>query len=342
MIFETKKNFNLLNGMTDAAPPKALKIRIGGVLEAQPFPYNYEEQFIVRFPSSVAAQLREELREAEQPEDLSIIFTDARRANVHFHGRRWVGVLLDLPTIIESHKTFDRSQYYKTADICQMLLVLPEGTETMAKLEAWEVAGWQFSDGITPPLRNVRARRFKKTASYGQQKDVEAIERRVQALLDRDAAAASSTFTVYDALGRAVLRGGGMDGKFVRVKPGEAGILEEVEEADAEMEESVERHDSSDEDFAAELEEEMLAIEEEVEGTEMEGELKEEESPIMMIPARQTSTAPTPSPSPAVMELQAKINERKAQLASVTNPLIKARLEDVIRQLEQDLQARMG
>ena len=320
--------------MADAAPPKALKIRIGGLLEAQPFSYTYEEHFIVRFPPSVAAQLREELREAEQPEDLSITFTDARRANVVFHGRNYVGVLLDLPTIIESHKTFDRSQYYKIADICQMLLVLPEGPETGERIQTWETEGWQFADGLTPPMRNVRARRFRRTASHGQQKDVEAIERKVQALLDRDSQAASSRFTVYDSLGRAVLRGGENDGKFVRVKPGEAGVLEEVEEVEAEMEESVEPHDSSDEDFAAELEEEMLADET------VEGEPKR--TMIEEVPSHQISAAPTPTASPAVMELQAKINERKAQLASVTNPLIRARLEDVIRQLEQDLQARIN
>lgn len=327
--------------MADGLAPKALKIRIGGVLEAQPFPYTYEEQFIIRFPPSVAAQLREELRESEQPEDLSITFVDSRRANATFHGRKFIGLLLDLPTILETQKTFDRAQYYKIADISQILLILPDDgrPETAAKIKEYEDQGWQFPDGISPPLKNVRVRRFKRTTSYGQQKDVEAIEKRVQALLDRDAQAASSTFTIYDSQGRAVLSGGGMDGKFVRVQPGEGGVLEEIEEGDAEAEGSAtgERHDSSDEEFAAELEEELLADEALIDTQEAEEDTDPGVEELLPPPI-----IPTPTLSPAVMELQTKINERKAQLESVTNQLIRARLEDVIRQLEHDLQARLG
>ncbi|PJF17759.1 hypothetical protein PSACC_02422 [Paramicrosporidium saccamoebae] len=314
--------------MTDGtASQMTLKIRIGGLVESPPFPYTYEEQFILRFPPSVAAELREELRESSQPDDLSITFTDTRRAQVSFHGRMYVGVLVDLPTILETHRTFDRSQYYKTADICQMLLVMPDGPETQAKIQHYEANGWQHPDGLTPPLKDVRTRRFSRTASYGKQKDVEAIEKRVQALLDRDTAAASSSFTIYDSMGKTLLVGGATDGKF---EPPEEGKEEDEEE--------------SDDEFAAELEEAMLAEDAMEVETQTESAAPIEDGGQEM-PAEEQE-APTPEPpmpvqSTAVKELQAKIDERKAQLASVTNPMIKARLADVIRQLEEDLYSRL-
>lgn len=303
------------------------------------FPYTYEEQFIIRMPPVLANQLREELREGEQPEDLSITFADTRRATVLFHGRRYVGVLLDLPTILETHKTRDRTQYYKVADISQILMVLPEGApETRERLAQWEATGWQLADGIAPPMRAVRKRRFRRATGEmaGRERDVEALEKRVQALLDRDSQAVTSSFTVYDGAGRAILLGGGSDGKLVRLP---AGSITEGQPEEGQPEEQEEPVDGleheSDEEFAAELEEEMLLEEQ---ATEAGDEKSLQLSPRSPVP---TLNAPSPSPSPAVIELQAKINERKAQLASVSNPLIKARLEDVIRQLEQDLQARI-
>lgn len=315
-----------------ASELKSLKIRIGGILESQPFPYTYEEQFVLRLPPSLATQLQDELAESNQPEDLVITFTDARRASVVLHGRPLVGVLLDLPAIIESHKTVDRSQYYKIADISQMLLVMVPGPETEEQIKEYEALGWQHPDGLTPPLKGVRSRRFRKTLSYGQQKDVEAIERRVQALLDRDSAALSSTFTVYDSQGRAVLHGG-TDGKFLKAAPSGEGALPADDYEDAADGEDHAGGDTDDDDFAAELEEEMMLADEPSEMVEnTEDELFSGET-ILEVPS---------AVSPAVMELQTKINERKAQLGSVTNPLIRARLEDVIRQLETDLQSRLG
>lgn len=40
------------------------------------------------------------------------------------------GKVVDLPTIIESLKTIDNKSFYKTADICQMLLVKEEDDQT--------------------------------------------------------------------------------------------------------------------------------------------------------------------------------------------------------------------
>lgn len=338
---------------------RSLKIRIGGVLETAPFAYTYEEQLVLRLPPALAAQLQQEIAETGRPADMAITFTDARRATVTFHGQRLVGVLLDLPTVLETLKTTDRSQYCKVADISQMLLVLPEGGgdgETEAQLAEWEARGWQHPDGLTPPMHDVRNRRFNKTSlSYGQPREVEKIERQVQALLERDEAALGSTYTVYDAAGRAILRGGsGMDGKLVRLRPGEEegglegelapgdeysdAILEEEEEEEEEVggEGDMGGEEEDVDEFAAALEEEMMMADD------AEGGGAQEDGVTQPAAALTTMQHPSPTPSPAVLELRARIEERKSQLASVTNPLIRARLEDVIRQLEQDLQARLN
>jgi TATA-binding protein-associated factor Taf7 len=205
-----------------------------------------------------------------------------------------------------------------------MLLVMPDGPEAQAKVQHYEANGWQHSDGLTPPLKDVRTRRFSRTASYGKQKDVEAIEKRVQALLDRDTAATSSSFTIYDSMGKTLLRGGATDGKFEPPKEG--------------------KEEESDDEFAAELEEAMLAEDAMEVETQPESMAPTEDATQEMLaeePEELTPEAPIVIQSTAVMELREKINERKAQLASVTNPMIKARLEDVIRQLEEDLYSRL-
>jgi len=77
---------------------------------------------------------------------------------------------VDLPCIIESHKTIDRKNIYKTADICQMMIC----TETEEPEEESKPAKkkdgvpkvdkkYLYSHGITPPLKNVRKRRFRRT-----------------------------------------------------------------------------------------------------------------------------------------------------------------------------------
>jgi TATA-binding protein-associated factor Taf7 len=61
--------------------------------------------------------------------------------------------LCDLPCIIEVQKTFDRAAYYKSGDICQMLVVYKEGDEEPEDL---------LNDGLTPPTTSIREKRFRK------------------------------------------------------------------------------------------------------------------------------------------------------------------------------------
>lgn len=105
--------------------------------------------------------------------------------------------LVDLPTIIESLKTIDNKSFYKTADICQMLHCKEEDDQTTdeevtsktKKKDPNKVdKKFLWPHGVTPPTKNVRRRRFRKTL---KKKYVEApeIEKEVKRLLrvDNDA-----------------------------------------------------------------------------------------------------------------------------------------------------------
>jgi len=78
--------------------------------------------------------------------------------------------IVDLPCIIESHKTIDRKNIYKTADICQMMVCTEkeepeEESKPVKKKDGVPKVDkkYLFPHGVTPPLKNVRKRRFRRT-----------------------------------------------------------------------------------------------------------------------------------------------------------------------------------
>lgn len=98
-------------------------------------------------------------------------FLDSRRAVFHIGNTSYNAKLVDLPAIIESQKTLDNRQLFKVADICQMLLVedaVPTGdgigttSNSNNDAKAFDVKDFIWPHGLTPPLRQVRKRRFRK------------------------------------------------------------------------------------------------------------------------------------------------------------------------------------
>lgn len=84
--------------------------------------------------------------------------------------------LVNLPTIVETHKTWDRETYVKCGDVGQILLVFKDEkarTADKARQAAHEGGAWAavHPDGLTPPLQNVVKRRFAK-ARKRSRKDV--------------------------------------------------------------------------------------------------------------------------------------------------------------------------
>ncbi len=105
-----------------------------------------------------------------------------------------VARLVDLPSIIESQKTLDNKQFYKVADICQMIVLERVGPDesTQAKLSSLPTSleASLYPSGITPPLHLCRIRRFQKRVN---RRTVESIEKEVARLLQDDAAAKEVT-----------------------------------------------------------------------------------------------------------------------------------------------------
>lgn len=99
--------------------------------------------------------------------------------------------IVDIPTIIESMKTIDNKSFYKSADVCQLLIckeepdlpvVEEESPNKNKKKDPNKVdKKYLWPHGITPPCKNIRKRRFRKTL---KKKFVEApeIEKEVRTL----------------------------------------------------------------------------------------------------------------------------------------------------------------
>lgn len=121
---------------------------------------------------------------------------DLRYGEVRFDHWLMHAKVVDLPSIIESLKTIDNKSFYKTADICQMIICKEEPDLPSEKEEESPNKNkkkdpnkvdkkYLWPHGITPPCKNIRKRRFRKTL---KKKFVEApeIEKEVKRLLRAD------------------------------------------------------------------------------------------------------------------------------------------------------------
>ncbi|XP_045784423.1 transcription initiation factor TFIID subunit 7-like [Maniola jurtina] len=161
------------------------------------YPTELESQFVLRLPEEPAKVLRELLKSGDSLKNrLTIqIENDMRNGEVRLDHWLMHAKIIDLPTIVESLKTIDNKSFYKTADICQMMICKDEPDQTPSEEEApskhkkkdpYKVdKKFLWPHGITPPTKNVRKRRFRKTL---KKKYVEApeIEKEVKRLLRAD------------------------------------------------------------------------------------------------------------------------------------------------------------
>lgn len=170
-------------------------------------PAELESQFVLRLPVEPAKVLREALRNCENLKDRFTIKIedDMRHAEVRLDHWLLPGKVVDLPTVIESLKTIDNKSFYKTADICQLLLckeeedqVVEEESPQKKKKDPNKVdKKYLWPHGVTPPVKNVRKRRFRKTL---KKKYVEApeIEKELKRLLRIDNDAVSVKWEVIN------------------------------------------------------------------------------------------------------------------------------------------------
>lgn len=154
-----------------------------------------EEQFILRMlPGDDCEYLREAINERKfDKSEFSFkpLTRDARRAILKIRDKQYAAAMVDLPCIIEGMKSWDRRGWYKSADICQMLLVLGivANEEEALKLPVPpevlqpDAKTLQYPHGIAPPLRWVRKRRFRDRLSA---RTIEQVEKSVEDLVAQD------------------------------------------------------------------------------------------------------------------------------------------------------------
>uniref|UniRef100_A0A1A9WFM5 TAFII55 protein conserved region domain-containing protein n=1 Tax=Glossina brevipalpis TaxID=37001 RepID=A0A1A9WFM5_9MUSC len=168
-----------------------------------------ENQFILRLPEEPAKMLREVLQSPNSnlKDRMSIqLDNDLRYGEVRFDHWLLHAKVVDLPTIIECLKTIDNKTFYKSADICQMMICKEEphdldNNESPNKGKKKDPnkvdKKFLWAHGITPPCKNVRKRRFRKTL---KKKNVEApeIEKEVKRLLRIDNDAVKVDFEIIN------------------------------------------------------------------------------------------------------------------------------------------------
>lgn len=154
-----------------------------------------EEQFILRMlPGEDCEYLRETIKERRfDKSEFSFkpLNREGRRAILKVRDKMYAASLVDLPCIVEGMKSWDRRGWYKSADICQMLLVLGQVTSDQealdfplpSEIEHPDERSLHYPHGLAPPLKWVRKRRFRDRVSS---RTIEQVEKAVEELIAQD------------------------------------------------------------------------------------------------------------------------------------------------------------
>lgn len=131
---------------------------------------------------------------------------DLRYGEIRLDDQLLYAKIVDLPTVVESYKTIDNKSFYKSADICQILICKEEPEDETEKESPNKNKKkdpnkvdkkYLWPHGITPPCKNVRKRRFRKTL---KKKNIETpeIEKEVKHLLRIDNEAVRVEFEIIN------------------------------------------------------------------------------------------------------------------------------------------------
>lgn len=126
---------------------------------------------------------------------------EGRKAMVIIQGRYYAASMVELPCVIESLKSWNKKDWVKTADVCQMLLVLgrvnnEEEAKKFPRPREVEPDSHRYPHGLTPPMHWVRKRRFRPRKSY---LDVERIETHTESLMQADEDAEETRYELVDS-----------------------------------------------------------------------------------------------------------------------------------------------
>lgn len=292
---------------------------------------------------------------------------DGRRAAVTVCGHVYAATLVDLPTIVEGMKSWDKRGWWKSADICQMLWVFApikkeEEAKTIELPKMVDPQTFQYPHGLTPPMHNARKRRFRKRISRTA---IEAVEDAVEKLLEADAKAVSTRYEMVDLDADSKEPGTFSDGS--------EGSYDYDEDAEGELEDNtyfntVHHPVVTGDDMAADLEADLEKAFDEVSvaatpsaatpsmnigtpsavggeaeedsGDESLEEDEDEEEGIEVDENERARLAQLQGTKEDIADLERQIVNVQAQHAQQVNPILKKRLEDNIRKLKAELQLK--
>lgn len=146
-----------------------------------------EDHFILRLPSKLRVEVEEDMRRSAAPTSEVEVRSDGHIFYKH-RNKRYETQIVKLPCIVESYKTFDNKQFCKIADISTLVVVKENG-------EPLDTIMLQ-SSGLTPPMKYVRFRRFRKRRVL--QHTVEDAEGKIRELLEKDSRAVETTIIYHD------------------------------------------------------------------------------------------------------------------------------------------------
>jgi len=135
-----------------------------------------EEQYIIKFPVEIAKKIRKMIK-ADKLDKMTLLFkveNGSRYGVLNLeNGEEHRVLLTDLPCVLETHKTLDKRNYYKSGDIGQMLIVQDQNDIT--NQQPYNSLYHCYS-GLTPGTKNIRKRKWRKRPEIPSQeiKDSEA------------------------------------------------------------------------------------------------------------------------------------------------------------------------
>lgn len=143
-----------------------------------------EEQYILRLPEPLVERMRFALSstkrrdaagEDKKASTFSVDFQDERNATFTVDGTAYPASLMDLPCLIETHKTADKRTFYKSGDLHQVLVVrMPDDPKPES---------FTLEDGLTP-ASNDSGKRLAPPKRLFSQAQVESVEHRVKYVIE--------------------------------------------------------------------------------------------------------------------------------------------------------------
>jgi transcription initiation factor TFIID subunit 7 len=201
------KRIKLLNSAKQSGV-KSIRIRNKARVQARPLGVGYdseasdmetdphvEEDFILRMvPGEDCEYIRQAINERRLDRSqigIKPLTREGRRTIVRVREKQYAATLVDLPCIIEGMKSWDKRMFYKSSDITQMLLVLGVVQNEQEALDyplpkeinVLDERTYQYAHGLTPPLKYVKKRRFRKRLSA---RTIEQAEKEVANLVAQD------------------------------------------------------------------------------------------------------------------------------------------------------------